>query len=333
MHIVFLSKVCYNNSALNITPEYYYQLKNDSSREEEYKKILKELSNITSSRDFFKNQKGEVYPKRKELHNDIINNYLKRHRSLKKPALHIITGSIGSGKTSIKDSVIKEQENFLYINFDDIKKRFPEYEILKKINPKKAAEFVQSESAKIAGMLFRKSVKEKVNIIYEKNLVLYDKGKLFVLEEMGKAFKKNYSVSIHVVFLNTYKEAWSRVQKRYENIRRYVPEKKVRDTFNSLFPNLNKIMNRKFKEGYVVGLYYNNFGISKILTPVGMFYNKEISDRTYNKIKNPSIEIFRKQSSSIVIFNETWQFLPREAKNHFKELDFFKNLDIFKKRV
>jgi len=41
---------------------------------------------------------------------------------------------------------------------------------LKKISSKKASYFVQSESAKIAGILKKKAMKKKLNIVYEKNV-------------------------------------------------------------------------------------------------------------------------------------------------------------------
>ena len=141
----------------------YYKFKNSSQAQ--YEKLLKKLSHQTTSRELFALSSGELEPKRKKLHNDIIDKYLKKYPSQEKPYIHLILGSIGSGKTSVKDSVIGKREikSFLYINFDELKRRLPEYEVLQKINPKKAAQFVQSESAKLAGTLFRKSIHMSLN--------------------------------------------------------------------------------------------------------------------------------------------------------------------------
>ena len=153
-------------------------------------------------------------------------------------------------KHPLKIKLLKKdnKKDFLYINFDDIKLKLPEYQKLKQINPKKAAQFVQSESSRIAGNLFKNSIKKGINIIYEKNLRIRADGKLHIIEEIKKALKKNYTVYLHVVFLDSSKEAWNRVKKRYEKIKRYVPRKDVEDSFNSLFPNLNKILNTSFNK-------------------------------------------------------------------------------------
>ena len=87
--------------------EEYYSLYEDASRKKEYEQLLKELSNTTTSRDFFeKNLKKEVHPKRKKLHTDIINSYLDQFQSREQPIFQFILGSIGSGKNIFK------RENF-----------------------------------------------------------------------------------------------------------------------------------------------------------------------------------------------------------------------------
>ena len=186
----------------------YYQLKKDSKSK--YRAFVKELSNKTTSRDFFSLSNGVLETKRKKLHKDIIDKYLKQYSSQSKPYIHFILGSIGSGKTSFKDTVVNQGEtkSFLYINFDELKRQLPEYEILKELNPKKAARFVQSESAKLAGSLYRKTVKQKINIIYEKNIRLNKEGKLHLISEVKSVFQKNYNVSFNIVFLDSYQEAW-----------------------------------------------------------------------------------------------------------------------------
>ena len=237
--------------------EKYYELQENSQKQ--YERFLKKLSNKTTSRDFFTTQNGLLEKRRKELHTRIINNYLQAYFAQSQPQAHFILGSIGSGKTSLKDTIVKnsKKSKILYINFDDLKLKLPEYSLLKILNPKKAAHFVQSESAKLAGTLYKKAIKNKINIIYEKNLRLNKEGKLHLISELKSAFRKKYSISIHVVFLNSYQEAWKRVKLRYEKIKRYVPIQYVRETYESLFPNLNTLLNENFKSDYLVNLWYN----------------------------------------------------------------------------
>ena len=149
----------------DLTVEKYYELYNSPSKEKEYHQYLKELSNCTNSTDYFKQQGTEFHFKRKKLHDKIFEEKLKQFSPSKTPKVHFLLGSIGSGKTSTKDCILNEEkalQDFLYINFDDLKKQLPEYEILKQLNPKKAASFVQSESAKLAGKLFKKIYTEKI---------------------------------------------------------------------------------------------------------------------------------------------------------------------------
>ena len=235
----------------------YYKCKNGSKAQ--YEKLLKKLSRQTTSREFFTLSNGGFEPKRKKLHDDIIDKYLAKYPSQEKPYIHLILGSIGSGKTSVKDSVIRAREvrSFLYINFDELKRQLPEYKILQKLNPEKAAQFVQSESAKLAGTLFKKAVQKKKNIIYEKNLRLGQNKKLHAIEEIKRAFKKKYILSVHVVFLNSHQEAQKRAWLRYKRNKRYVSQQEVKDTFQCLFPNLNRLLSENFKEEYSVKFWYN----------------------------------------------------------------------------
>ena len=310
----------------------YYKFKNSSKIQ--YEKFLKKLSHQTTSRELFTLENSSLDPKRKKLHNDIIDRYLEKYPSQEKPYIHLILGSIGSGKTSLKDSVIKERdiESFLYINFDDLKKQLPEYKILKKLNPRKAAQFVQSESAKLAGTLFKKAVQNKINIIYEKNLRLKN-NKLHVVEEIKKAFKKKYILSIHVVFLNSYQEAWKRAKLRYKKNKRYVSQQEVKDTFQSLFPNLNKLLSKNFKNEYLVKLWYNgiwNIGsdTQKKAHTIGMIFFQ--NEKGFDTPTDDGIAVIFKgvdQNRNLYsgfLIKKT-QLLPNPTKKDLSQLEYLKN--------
>lgn len=310
--------------------ERYYELYENPSEQEEYKKALKEISNKITSREFFNvgNQPHKLHKKRRQLHETIIEEYIGKYKSQKKPTIHFLLGSIGSGKTSAKDEIIEkdDKQDFLYINFDDIKLKLPEYEKLKRINPKKAAQFVQSESSKIAGNLFKKSIKKRVNIIYEKNLRAGADGKLHIIEEIKKALKKNYTVCLHVVFLDNSKEAWSRVQKRYEKIKRYVPKKDVEDSFNSLFPSLNRVLNTPFSENYFIKLWYNSTlsdgGINKALVVGGITVNYKIPKPILDEWRRKYLTFFkRKNHIFYFLLKKRINLLPKSAIKQLDKLD------------
>ncbi len=318
----------------------YYDLQENPENQEQYFKFLKKLSRQTTSREFFTLDNGQLETKRKQLHREIINKYISTYKTQSVPRLYFIIGSIGSGKTSLKDTVVqrKEVESFLYINFDDLKKQLPEYQILKKLNPKKAAQFVQSESAKLAGILYKKSTQKKVNIIYEKNLRIGKDNTLHVVEEIKKAFRKDYNVSIHIVFLESYQEAWRRVRLRYEKIKRYVSKKEVFDTFQNLFPNLNKLLNIQFKSKapIKIWIWYNGLlevdeiDSEKKAHLIGLIgYNGPNKDleRLYDQFKDENIVIADKTIDLFVIFvHHRLAYLPTTAKKIFSQLDCVKKI-------
>ena len=329
--------------------KYYIAKKNTK---DEYEKVLKKLSNKTTSREFFSTADGRLEPKRKKLHSDIIDQYLKKYSSQNKPYIHFIIGSIGSGKTSLKDTVVQQKEvkSFLYINFDEIKKQFPEYQLLKKLNPKRAAHFVQSESAKLAGTLYQKAVKKKINIIYEKNLRLNKENKLHLISEIKKVFKKHYDVSIHIVFLNSYQEAWRRVQLRYEKIKRYVSKKEVKNTFDCLFPNLNILLNQNFKAEHSIKFWYNGkwnqnltkstFGVNNIIKNnstfdipkkaylIGALFFQKIHKLIKKNGNNIPVTVFKGVDSEGCIYSGFWTkktlILPSTVKKKLMKLDYLK---------
>ena len=307
-------------------PEEYYKLyENQVQQKTEYEELLKDLSNKTTSRDYFKESSSDkVYKKRNKLYKDILQSTLSKYKSSNKPYIHFLFGSIGSGKTSAKDRVLTDKSSkvdFVFINFDDLKKQLPEYELLKKLNPKKAAQFVQSESSKLAGKLFKKAIQKKYNIMFEKNI----RKVQMVKEEIMKAVKKDYLVFIHIVFLDSYEEAWKRVQKRAEEIKRFVPKEEVKETFNNLFPNFNALYNRLSKESLVINLWYNGADVkdavwlSSVLT--GEKYSKYTVDG-FGQIKH----IHKKGLYTGWIEGLRFKSLPPKVLKKLEQLDFFKNI-------
>ncbi|MGI9549120.1 MAG: zeta toxin family protein, partial [Bdellovibrionales bacterium] len=244
-----------------ITPDDYYKVfedyqKNPTSEKEKYEKILDQLvKQEDSSRDFFKDCQ-----KREDLHEDIYKQYLDSYKPSSPAHLHIITGSIASGKTSIINNV--KTSDTIFINFDEIKFRLPEYGILKKIKPKKAASFVQSESSKLAGKLYGKAIKKGVSILYEKNMTKRkDDQKIHLVEELVKANKKGYKIYVHVVFLGDVEEAYKRAEKRFKDTGRFVNQEKIKDTYDNLFPYLlemiDKLSEKKILKNCDFHFYYN----------------------------------------------------------------------------
>ena len=302
--------------------EEYYKLKNDPSKKESYYEQLKILSNNTNSREYFKDD-----VQRKELHEKIIQNKLGKYSSLDKPIIHFVLGSIGSGKTSIKDKFFHSSDEFVYVNFDEIKKQFPEYALLKKINPEKAAEFVQPESALVAGKLLRKAIKKKCHVAFEKNIVRNREGKFQLIDDIKKAIKMNYTILLHVVFLDSFDEAWERVQKRAEEIRRYVPKEKVENTFKSLFVNLNEIYKSLSREVFDIRFWYNGRGVDSPIL-VALLINSNIDTPDFSTRSEELIFVGQKNLNwGITIPRKMSLELLKDQMGGLDKLDFFPKWD------
>ena len=317
-------------------PEDYYKLYENSAKKKEYEKLLTHLSNKTTSRDYFTESSGEIFKKRNELHESILKSMIDKYKSSNKPRIYFLLGSIGSGKTSIKDEILKSEAknklDFIFINFDDLKKRLPEYELLKKLNPKEAAQFVQSESARLAGKLFKKAIQKKCNIIFEKNIRKDTNGKFQLKEDIMKAVKKNYSVSIHIVFLDSYEEAWKRVEKRAEEIKRFVPKKDVKETFNDLFSNFNILYQKILRESFTIYLWYNGSNVKEAVWLSSILNGDKMSKNVIEDIAKmdfafKNIKFFQEKGLYVGLVEKIRvDDLPKQAVENLKKLDFFKNL-------
>ena len=303
--------------------EEYYKLKNDPSKKESYYEQLKILSDNTNSREYFKDD-----VQRKELHEKIIQEKLDQYSSMDKPVIHFILGSIGSGKTSMKDKFFDSSDEFLYVNFDEIKKQFPEYALLKKINPKKASEFVQPESAAVGGKLLKKAIKKKCHAIFEKNIVRNRKNELQLIEDIKKAIKKDYNVLLNIVFLDSFDEAWKRVQKRAKKIKRYVPKEKVENTFKTLFVNLNEVYKNISRELFGIKFWYNGKGVESP-TPFALLVNSR-TDATNDVSTNSGgfILIVQKNLNWGITIPENMSVeILKNRMGGLDELDFFPKWD------
>ena len=311
------------------SPKEYYGLFENPSKKEDYEKLLKILSEKTTSREYFKeNSSDKIYKKRNELHEDILKSILNEYKSSNRPRIHFLLGSIGSGKTSAKDQILTDKNNrsdFVFINFDDLKKRLPEYELLKNLNPEKAARFVQSESSRLAGKLFKKAVQKKYNIMFEKNIRKDKEGKIQLKEEIMRTVKKGYLVFIHIVFLDSYEEAWKRVQKRAEEIRRFVPKAEVKDTFNNLFPNFNALYKSLSKESQVISLWYNGSDVKEAVWLSSILTGDKFSKYAVESIGQ--VQHFKKKGLYTGwIEGLRFSSLPLEVLKNLKKLDFFENI-------
>ena len=297
----------------------------------EYEDVLKELSGggeDTTSKVLFKDD-----ARRKQLHEKIIETELDGKSSQNNPKLRFIVGHIGAGKTSLKDRLKDEygqdMKNYVSINFDAIKRYLPEYDVLKRINYKKASAFIQSEVAtQIAPKLFKKALQQHKHIIFEKNITpKKDNSPHQITQDISQAIKREYKdVFIHVIFLDSVETALFRVSKRLEEgtkqgtkgkiYGRYVPKEDVRRSFEKLFANLSlalkEIMDKIEIQKYMllnIEFIYNGYDKPKKLLHVAYWkFLQDIMKQKHIKLTS--------NSSQKEINHAVWK-LAEEAVSEF----------------
>lgn len=299
--------------------EYYRLAKNPNSKE--YRKALKKLlSQKIKSKEYFRRDRT-----RKELHKEILNSKIDQYPENIKPSCHFLLGSIGSGKTSVlsklKKNVLISESEFITINLDLLKAKLPEYELLKKIDYKKAADFVQTESAHLAGDLFKEATRKKINIIFEKNIVMGKRGDFQLTKDIEKTFKENYLIYIHIIFLDNFTSAWQRVQNRTQETKRFVPKEKVKETFLNLFPNFNSIYRSLKKKSFLIFLWYNG---DKMPFLVSLTFHGDNFSQTETPREINKYQIISEDSFWGYLAKSRLQSLDEQQVESLKKLDFLK---------
>ena len=192
----------------------------------------------------------EEYPHhdfRKKLHDQIIFLYLNKVKGAESNRYCIFFfGGTASGKSSLLESyrenlkenpnIRKKYEEAITVNYDEIKSHLPEYNHMIGLKLKYAAPYVQSESAKIFGKLFKKCIANNKNILCEKTL----RETKITKENIGVLRKKGYALIALVSFVDR-PTALDRAEKRYKQTGRWVPPSIIHETYKKVPSNVEKI--------------------------------------------------------------------------------------------
>ncbi len=158
----------------------------------------------------------------------------------KTPFCFFTCGGTASGKTSAINLFMEISktagEPYLRIDYDRLKHCLPEYEVVRKVAPKLAAPYTHAESSKMAGKLFKKALRAKYNIIYEKTLADVE----HTLEEIGKLRKQGYVVVVIATHLKE-REGQIRAAKRFKAGGRYVPPEVIKESYEKVPHSLVKL--------------------------------------------------------------------------------------------
>jgi predicted ABC-type ATPase len=144
---------------------------------------------------------------------------------------------------------------------------------------KNAAEFVQAESGKIAGKLFEKAVRRKMNIIYEKTISTADQ----TLNEIRDLKKRDYLV----ILLATHAKVevgLKRAEDRYLKNGRFVRPEIILDTYSKVHKSLKVL-----KDAVDAVVLYDNNGSSLELMylaedKIGKVIDKALYDEYLNTV-------------------------------------------------
>ena len=134
--------------------------------------------------------------------------------------------------------------------------------------------------------------------------------------------------------MDSYQEAWKRVRLRYEETRRYVPKMDVKDTFENLLPNLNKVLSTNFKNEFLVKFWYNGiwdmqYNVSKEAHVIGILsFQKEHEIEKQNKNDDLIVTfngVDQQNRNYCGFFFNRIQFLSKKVRKNLMKLQHLKN--------
>lgn len=177
---------------------------------------------------------GNYLPARKELHDKLVDGYLKDAPSVpdtETPVAIVMMGGPASGKTTGLQKLFDEGQlkKFVNVNPDAVKDQLPEFQKAtgglgktpdgKSITAKNAAKMVHPESSDVAGRVQHAAIEQR------KNMILDGTGKDQSKMEQKIKGLKDAGYSVHLVMVHLDKdEAQKRQAVRAERTGRHVPD-------------------------------------------------------------------------------------------------------------
>lgn len=169
---------------------------------------------------YFDDKKNET----KELFSPIINEILNNHISQDKPIFIHMLGIPGAGKTTYMNNNKECFKDFLFLDFDMVMERLPEYrEDVKKLGSVEAFS-KWCIPARIAGYeVLLQAIKKRLNIFFDHG------GSPFLHVKLLEEVKK-FGYKVKIVYIKCdIDTAIKRVKEREKNTLRHTPEKMIID--------------------------------------------------------------------------------------------------------
>jgi|GEM_PF-3423504 len=177
--------------------------------------------------------------------------------TIKKEAIFLM-GAAGSGKGTVRDLIIESNSDkkYLIIDPDLIKDSMPEYLIAQANGQSNAATLLHKKSVEKANKLYKKTLNQDVNVIYDST----GSRKWDYKENMDAA--KNKGMSVELIYVKADVETCKlRVNDRAQKTGRFVPNTTVEDTHFYAQEHFNKLSKRA--DGVKI---YDNNGAKPILS-------------------------------------------------------------------
>lgn len=183
-------------------------------------------------------QGGEYIPKRAKLHNAVVDLFLRKITPVpktEKPIAVLMIGGPASGKSSIKNAVLGNAENFVNADADEVKQFLPEYRLGVENRARDSAYMVHEESSDIGKRIRQESIDSSRNLIIDgtgSNFNSYEK-QINVLMKAGYHVKMVYADCTPQI-------AHIRAVDRAEKTGRHVPPNFIDEAYNNIPKNFAK---------------------------------------------------------------------------------------------
>jgi len=199
--------------------------------------LVAETKKHKSTFDQYKDESGGYSKERRELHEQIINDFLGKVGKSDKPIMILSGGGSASGKSTVLHDALPQFDTELaHIDADAIKEKIPEYKAMVDLKDESAAAHAHQESSQLASKLIETSFESGRPFVYDSTMKDTEKMKRVIDE----AKKRGYGV--HIVFADLDKDiAIERARKRAEQTGRKVPEDIIKKSHEGAIKTLGDI--------------------------------------------------------------------------------------------
>jgi predicted ABC-type ATPase len=251
------------------------------------------------------------------VYSDVIEpTYFERTSPNKKPAITIIAGQPGAGKSSVVGLSMKEfgKRNAVVVNTDDVRAFHPKFKEIVKLDDKRSAERTHEDASAWSQTLLERSLETKRHVVLEG--VFKDAQKLLKIIEMAK--QNGYEVTIRFIATHERYSLWG-IHNRYEVEKvtrghgRFVPLDYHDECYTKLLNTADKVEEQELADFVEV---YNRDG--------KRVYENQLSKGKWKKNKAASVSIETERGRELTEFQKAeyvadWEVVIEHMQNRNAE--------------